>query len=61
MTTIYYNSQEALHDIILNLVQIIGEEELIERTADDNKSIDFVYIADAIKKAKEKRTKKISL
>jgi len=61
MTTIYYNSQEALHDIILNLVQIIGEEELIERTADDNKSIDFVYIADAIKKAKEKRTIKITL
>ncbi len=41
LTTIYYHSKNALHDIILNLVQIIGEDELIARTAADNKSISF--------------------
>ena len=40
-TTIYYHSKSALHDIILNLVQIIGEEELITRTSADNQSIIF--------------------
>jgi hypothetical protein len=35
-TTIYYYGKSALHDIILNLVQIIGEEELIERTSNDS-------------------------
>ncbi len=35
-TTIYYYDKDALHNIILNLVQIIGEEELIERTSDDS-------------------------
>lgn len=40
-TTIYYHSKDALHDIILNLVQIIGEEELITRTSDDSRSIIF--------------------
>ncbi|MCR4793959.1 MAG: hypothetical protein K5898_02055 [Ruminococcus sp.] len=34
-TTIYHYDKTALHDIILNLVQIIGEEELIARTSDD--------------------------
>ncbi len=40
-TTIYYHSKNSLHDIIINLVQIIGEDELIARTAADNKSISF--------------------
>ena len=40
-TTIYYYRKSDLHDIILNLVQIIGEEELIDRTADEHKSIIF--------------------
>ena len=40
-TTIYYHSKDALHDIILNLVQIIGVEELITRTSDDSRSIIF--------------------
>ncbi|SEH78239.1 Bacteriophage abortive infection AbiH [Ruminococcus flavefaciens] len=40
-TTIYYYRKSDLHDIILNLVQIIGEEELIDRTADEHRSIIF--------------------
>ena len=40
-TIIYYYRKSDLHDIILNLVQIIGEEELIKRTSSDNCSIVF--------------------
>ena len=40
-TIIFYHTQEALHDIILNLVQIIGEEKLIKYTSDVNKKIEF--------------------
>ncbi|WP_295073757.1 AbiH family protein [Ruminococcus sp.] len=40
-TTIYYYRKSDLHDIILNLVKIIGEEELIKRTSAENQSIIF--------------------
>lgn len=42
-TTIYYYDKSALHDIILNLVQIIGEEKLIEMTSDDSKSGRIIF------------------
>ena len=42
-TTIYYYGKSALHDIILNLVQIIGEEKLIEMTSDDSKSGRIIF------------------
>ena len=42
-TTIYYYDKDALHDIILNLVQIIGEEKLIEMTSDDSKSGRIIF------------------
>lgn len=43
-TTIYYYGKDALHDIILNLVQIIGEEKLIEMTSDDSKSGRIIFM-----------------
>ena len=42
-TTIYYYDKDALHSIILNLVQIIGEEELIERTSDDSEKGSIIF------------------
>lgn len=43
-TTIYYYGKDALHDIILNLVQIIGEEELIDRTSDDSEKGSIIFM-----------------
>lgn len=40
-TTIYYHQKKALRDQIANLVKILGEEELIERTGDYKPSIIF--------------------
>lgn len=40
-TTIFYHSKKALGDQISNLVKILGEEELIERTGDYKPSILF--------------------
>ncbi|SDB68484.1 AbiH family protein [Butyrivibrio sp. INlla16] len=40
-TTIYYHSKKALRDQIANLVKILGEEELIQRTGDYRPSIIF--------------------
>ncbi len=41
-TTIFYHNREALESYISNLVKILGEDDLIARTGEDNKSIFFV-------------------
>ena len=40
-TTIFYHSQKALEKYIINLVKVIGEDELIRRTGGSDKSIFF--------------------
>lgn len=42
-TTIFYHSRSALSSQICNLVKVIGEEELIERTGANNPTIIFVF------------------
>ena len=42
-TTIYYYDKSDLHNKILNLVQIIGEEKLIEMTSDDSEKGSIIF------------------
>ncbi len=42
-TTIYYHNQEALSRLITNLVKVIGEDELINRTGGYHGSIKFKH------------------
>jgi uncharacterized phosphosugar-binding protein len=41
--TIYYHNQESLGRMIINLVKVIGEDELISRTGGSNASIKFIH------------------
>lgn len=43
-TTIYYHNQEALGNLIANLVKILGEDEVIKRTDGKNSSIRFAAL-----------------
>lgn len=40
-TTIYYHSKEAMKKQIVNLIKVIGEDELIKRTSEMTKTIEF--------------------
>lgn len=42
-TTIYYHNQDSLGRMIINLVKVIGEDELISRTGGSNASIKFIH------------------
>ncbi|MBR3534280.1 MAG: hypothetical protein IKN85_00480, partial [Oscillospiraceae bacterium] len=41
LITIYYRNRKSLGKLISNLVKIIGEDEVIRRTANDNQTIKF--------------------
>lgn len=50
-TTIYYLNKDVMGRQIANLVQVIGQEELIRRTGGDTKTIEFKMQQDMIEKA----------
>lgn len=39
--TIFYHSKEAMGQQVANLVKVIGQDELIRRTGESNKTIEF--------------------
>ena len=40
-TTIYYHNKNAMKKQIVNLIKVIGEDELIKRTSETTKTIEF--------------------
>lgn len=51
-TTIYYVNKDVMGQQIVNLVKVIGQDELIKRTGGKNKTIEFKKQADMIWKSK---------
>lgn len=51
-TTIYYLNKDVMGQQIVNLVKVIGQDELIKRTGGKNKTIEFKKQADMIWKSK---------
>ena len=53
-TTIYYLNKDVMGQQIANLVKVLGQDELIERTGGNTKTIEFKLQADMVKNQDEK-------